>query len=298
MGKYEELLKKAEDARAAGRRDECLRLKKEAEEVRHGAILQTHMARVEMVKKEFLLGVYIPELGAAPEKIEDGCGTEHGWIQIHLSNGKKMDASQIRAAVQKAKRRATINASFEGIKYPTGARAPVRLPNEYEEAIDGLLSYMSMDKIWTLEEWNDNNMGNFSDSFTYARDKAIAEGYTDEEAETQGIDAEQEEQDDAFNKYKGNVEEAVNYLLKYADLELSQGRKGTYYVRPMTSWHHSADKMAEVITGYGTFEYRSGRELKDGGPYKTYAEAIVVHLHWLKHGPEIYGNQGYYYMMR
>ena len=35
-------------------------------------------------------------------------------------------------------------------------------------------------------------------------------------------------------------------------------------------------------------------EIKNGcGPYKTYSEAVVQHLHHLKQGPEIYGNRGY-----
>jgi hypothetical protein len=88
--KYSEILAKAEEARAAGRRDECIKLKKQAEDMRHGALLNRHMGAVARAKKNFPLNVYIKEIGAAPEKIKDGCGTERGWIQITLSNGKKL----------------------------------------------------------------------------------------------------------------------------------------------------------------------------------------------------------------
>ena len=118
-------------------------------------------------------------------------------------------------------------------------------------------------------------------------------GYTDEEAEEKGHEAEGEAQDDDYKEYKGKVLRCLNYVLHYGDIELIEGKKGKYYLAPLTSWEHSAEKVAEVITGYGTFEYPSGKSLKDTGPYSTYSKAVIQHLHWLKHGPEIYGDGSY-----
>ncbi|MFH1247934.1 MAG: hypothetical protein V1490_02130, partial [Candidatus Omnitrophota bacterium] len=137
------------------------------------------------------------------------------------------------------------------------------------------------------------NLDGWGDVFDYAQKQAIEEGYTDQEAEEKGNAARDEAARDDLKEYRGKMVQMINYLLKYADLELEESKNYKFFLVPLTSWQHSADKMAKVISGYGTFEYNSGKELKEVGPYKTYAEAIISHLHWLKHGPEIYGDRGY-----
>ena len=282
---------KAEEARQRGDRKEFLRLTQLAEDQRYNELQANHKKQVEAAKKEFPVGMYIPELRTSVEAITDGCGTQSGWIAFKLSGREKtMDLNDIKREISKAKRSASITEYFLGLKCPKTGQMYI---GQYDEILDSLKTYMEMDKIWTLEECQDNNLDGGYDTFDYVRKQAIEEGYTDQEAEDKGNKARDKAADEDFQEYRGKYIQMINYLLKYADLELEEDKKSKFYLVPLTSWLHSADKMAEVISGYGTFEYASGKELKDVGPYKTYSQAVIDHLHWLKHGPEIYGDRSY-----
>lgn len=289
------LSERAEEARLSGNRELCLKLKAQEEAEEQKALQDRHKKEVETVKRDFPIGTYIKSIGTI-EAITDGCGTQRGWISIKMMGSDRTYTPQeLRQKINKAQKHIRIAEYFGKLKCPASGRVYI---GDYEEAFGKLIAYMEMDRIWTMEEWDDNNVDSFWEIGDYARKKAIDEGYTDEEAETRGQDAEDEARNEAYTEYKDKVIESINCLLHYADLELEEGKNGKYYIKPLKNWIESANKMAEVITGYGTFEYRSGKELKEVGPYKTYSKAVIEHLHWLKHGPEIYGGRGYDYMMR
>ena len=292
------LFEQAEEARLVGKRKLCLKLKNKAEEQVYNELQAKHRAKVEAVKKEFPVDTYIQVINSKVVKIEDGCGTNSGWINITLSGSDKSYTPQeLRSKIVKAKNNIRVNAYFDSLRYPKAG--PIYI-GQYNEAIDDLLDKMSMDRIWGLTEWDEENIDSFSELYSYEYKQAIDEGFTDEEAEEKGREAEDEARHEAYEEYQKKVFQAINYLLRYADLELVKGKKYKYYIAPIkgTSWEGAASKMAEVISGYGTFQYNNGQELKDVGPYKTYSKAVMVHLHWLKHGPEIYGDKSYDYIMQ
>ncbi len=129
------------------------------------------------------------------------------------------------------------------------------------------------------------------ETYSYAMKQAIEDGYTDDEAEEKAQEAEQEEQDDEFKKYMEAILRTINYLLHFHDIELETKNK-RYYLT-VKSWEEVSGRVAATITGYGMFEFNSGKELKDGLPCRTYCEATIQHLHWLKHYPEVYGDTSY-----
>ena len=284
------LLEQAEDARQAGKRDLCLKLKRQAADEALAAKLAVHAERVKAAGVEYPAGKYIPEAGASVVSVEDGHGTQSGWVSIKLSNGKTMTPAEIKRKIWEANEAKRVNAHFAGLKCPASGRVYI---GEYDEALDDLIKYMALDRITGLVEMSGLCADTFFESYKYAYDQAIADGQTDDKAVEAGQEAEQEAQDEDYREYKKKVICALNRVLQYAELELVEGDKGRYYIAPAKDWHASADKMAEVISGYGTFDYKSGRELKDIGSYSTYSRAVIEHLHWLKHGPEIYGDRGY-----
>lgn len=288
------LLEQAEAARIAGNREECLRLKKQYEDEQQNALLKAHNEQVEKIKSQYPVGMYIEGFGYV-EAITDGCGIKSGWIAIKIKGQEKtITVQEINKRKRQREESKTVEDYFSKIKYPRTGKA---LICEYNDGLDYLLVKMEMKQIWTLQQWQDNNWELGSESYKYAYDKAIEEGFTDEEAEEKGREAEQNNIDEYYKEYKDKVLESINYLLSFADMELEEGKQGKYYLVPLTSWNHSADKMAEIISAYGMFEYNGGKELKEAGPYIA-SEAVIKHLHWLKHCPEIYGDKPYNYMMR
>jgi hypothetical protein len=285
------LTAKAEESRLAGNREDCLSLKKQVEQLQYEQVQEQHQHNLTEAKKIYNIGVNIPGLGTVTE-IKDGCGIKSGWINVYFGD-KNFTPIEISRKLLKIKAEDQVNNSFRSLKFSDKKALYI---GEYDETLDALLIYMGLDKIWTLEQWDNNNIDCFSESYSYAKEQAITDGYTDEEAEEKARESEDIERNTEYNKYKQNVLEAINYLLNYAELELIE-KKNKYYISAK-SWKESAGKMAEIITGYGTFEYKSGKELKDGLPAKTYCEAVIKHLHWLKHAPEVYGAKNYDYMMR
>jgi len=282
----QKIMEQAEAARIAGNREYFLRLVKHAEQLRQDEIQAEHARRVNEALKAWPVGSVI--LGSTVTKHENGCGTESGWINVYLSNGKHYTPAEIGTKLRERKDSARVSDAYNKIRFVSSGR--VKLPGEYEEAIDDLITYMGLDRLTKI---SDCDCWDYPEAYTYARDEAVKDGYTDEEAEEKGREASDDARDQDIKEYKGKLLASISHVLHYADLVLTEGKGSRYFIEPGASWTVSADKMAEVITGYGMFEYKSGRDLKDSGPYGTYCEAVIQHLHWLKHGPEIYGDRGY-----
>lgn len=150
---------------------------------------------------------------------------------------------------------------------------------------------MSLD-LPASEEMDERLMDFTSGTYGSALKNAVDEGFTDAQAEEKAMAAEDEERHEEFEKYLQSILRTLNYLLNFHDLELVS-LNSKYYLITQKPWKETANKVAATITGYGTFEYNSGKELKEGLPCKTYCEAAIQHLHWLKHYPEVYGERGY-----
>jgi hypothetical protein len=285
------LLEQAEEARQAGDRPRFQELTRQAEKERYDALQARHAAEVERVKKEFPIGEIVPVINNRVTDIKDGCGTQRGWINIYFGGEKGYTPQEVRAKIAKSKEEKRVTAKYAALKFSDRAKKGVCI-GEYNEALDDLKTAMCLDRVYSLQEADEQFFDYDSGAYSYAYDQAIADGFKDEEAEEKAQEAADEERDEEYRKYKNRFVSCLEYVLRYADLELIED-KHKWYIRPATSWKHSAAKMAEVITGYGTFEFNSALELKEGLPAKTYAEAVIVHIHWLKHGPEVYGDRSY-----
>ena len=55
------------------------------------------------------------------------------------------------------------------------------------------------------------------------------------------------------------------------------------------TWEKVAEALAELISGVGYFWFDNAKELKDSYPYRTYKEAVIGHLHWVKDYNRVYG---------
>ena len=285
------LLEQAEEARQAGDRPRFQELTRQAEKERYNALQARHAAELERIKKEFPIGEIVPVINNRVTDIKDGCGTQRGWINIYFGGEKGYTPHEIRAKIAKVKEERRVTTKFAALKFSDRAKKGVCI-GEYDEALDDLKTAMCLDRVYGLQEADELYFDCDSGAYSYAYDEAIADGFTDEEAEEKGREAEDEERGEEYRKHKDRFVSCLNYVLRFADLELEED-KYKWYIRPQTSWKHSAAKMAEVITGYGTFEFNSALALKEGLPADTYAEAVIVHIHWLKYGPEIYGGRSY-----
>lgn len=299
MVTYEEIIdlkKQAEDLRIKGNRDECLKLKQEAKNKEEALVLQNHNNRLAQVKREFPIGKYIEELKVSVKDIKDGCGTQRGWINIYLNSYEKpIPINELYEKIRKNKENkearlfiAKINQTYKG---------KIKIGDNNLDTIDYILNYMEMDKIWNLQKYEEESMDWGGEYFKDDKQNFINDGYTNEQAEEKAQELEDKYRDDEFNKYKSKVIESISYLLSFANLKYVEMKQNIYF-EPLTSWPNTADKMSGIISGYGTFYYKNGKELKDIGPYKTYSEAVIKHLHWLKYAPEVYGDKNYDFMMR
>jgi len=282
----------AEKERCAGHRQKFLTLQKEIEVKKQEEVLAKHKAYLEQVKKEFKIGSYIPELQGTVKEIKDGCGTQRGWIEVYLSGREKaLSPSDIHKKIAETKALKESNERFNKIKLSDSKKA-IRIGENYPETLDDLVRVMCLDlpDSETIFDWN---LDSFSETYSYALKQAKEEGYTDEESEEKAQEAEAEARDEDFDKYQESIIRTLNYLLNLHGLRLEE-KKGYYYISlAVKSWHEVADKVASTISGYGTFEYESGKQLKEIGPYKSYCEAVCKHIHWLKYYPEVYGNTNY-----
>jgi hypothetical protein len=282
---------KLEQLRQAGDRAGYLKEKARLEKEQFDQLQARHLKEVEAVKKEFPLGAVVPGIGCVTA-IKDGCGTVRGWVQINIGD-RQYTPQDLRRRVFEIKDSKRVRDYFNKLKFKSSGRVYL---GQYDDILEDLITQMDL-KIWGPDECFENNIDSFSDSFSYARDEAIKDGYTDEQADQKGQEAEDQARDEDANEYRGKVMECLNYLFSFCDCELTE-KKGKYYLAPLTTWAAAADKMAELISGYGTFEYRSGKDLKNTLPAKTYSEAVISHIHWLKEGPKVYGGRAYDYMMR
>ncbi len=291
MQAIQELRELAEKERCAGNRQKFLKLQEQIEEKEQEAVQERHKQYLENVKKDFPVGRFIPEIHATIKDIKDGCGTQAGWVEIYLLGiEKSLSPGELRGKIQDAKNKKSAPDYFDTLKLSDKSKS-LCIGNAYSETIDMLINVMSLD-LPMGEEAKESFMDYPSESYNYVLKQAKEDGYTDEQAEEKAMEAEDKERSEEFEKYQQSIVRTLNYLLNFHDIELEEkGKK--YYLVTQKSWKEVADKVATTITGHGMFEYNSGKELKEGLSCKTYCEAAIQHLHWLKHYTEVYGERSY-----
>lgn len=141
--------------------------------------------------------------------------------------------------------------------------------------------------------WDDVTRG--ESSYSYVYDAALREGMTEEEAEEAAQKAEQEELDEAMEKYWSGLEDAAETLFGHHALDVDRVMKrgewtGQYKISPRATWKDAAAEIMGTINGVGTFYYSSVKEFLDSGPY-TPRQAVLTHLHWIKQYPDVYGTK-------
>jgi len=287
---FEILENQAEVARQEGRRKDFLALKKGIEELKEKEVKDRHNTHLEMVKKEFGVGTYIPEIGASVKKIEDGCGTQRGWVHIYISEEKYLEYGELKRKIRKAIESKAASDFFNKLKFSNKSQR-IFIGAPYCDILDIIVKNMGLD-LPTSEESDEYSMDWLWEVKNNAEKQAKEDGYSDEESEKIGEQAENEEGNSLFEKYRSAVENTINYLLDFHDLELIRNKKG-YYIETTSTWEKSCGKIAVTISGVGMFEYNSAKELKEVGPYKSYAEACISHIHWVKDYPRVYGVSSY-----
>jgi len=264
--------------------------RKQIEDRNQESILAKHKQSLENIKKDFPVGFYIPELRASVTEIKDGCGTKEGWVDIYLSNKERpIKYWELRKKIREAKEQSEANEYFNKLKFSDTRQSLYIGPKDYE-TLERLIKVMELD-LPTVEGIDDGNIDWLGEIMTSARKQAIEDGYTDDESEEKAAEAESEEMSLIYENHLSNILRTLNYLLNFHDIELEALKKGYYLTSK--SWKEAAGKVANTITGYGTFEFNSAQELRDGLPCRTYCEAAIQHLHWLRHYPEVYGVSSY-----
>ena len=281
----------AEKERCAGNRQKFLIIQKQIEIKEQEEVLARHKLQLETAKKDFPVDFYIPELHARVKEIKDGCGTQQGWVEVYLSGfDKALSPNDIRRKIQDSKNEKAAREYFDKLKFSDRAKT-LRIGDAYQDTIDMLIEVMSLD-LPSGEEFDERLMDYPSETYGYVMKQAKEEGYTDEQAEEKAMEAENKERQEEFCKYQNSIMNTLNYLLNFHDIELEKIGKH-YYLIAQKSWKETAEKVRNTINGMGPFWYDSVKEFKEVGPYGSYCEAAIQHLHWLKHYPEVYGETGY-----
>jgi hypothetical protein len=282
----------AETARQAGKRDVFLKLKEKIRDIQEQEVQDSHNAYFKRISEEFPVGMYIKAINATVKELKHGCGTQRGWIEIYISNhGKALSPHDLRKKIQVAENCKKANIQFDKLKFSDRSKS-IFLGKKNFDTLDMLIRVMSLD-IDTIEDFEENGWDYLSEIRSNAIKQAVENGHSDEVAELKGDEAEQEEMHDNSEKYLSAVIRTLNYLLNFHHVELDVLDKGYYLTFKGLSWKQTAQQVAETISGHGMFYYEDAQALKDVGPYKTFCEAALTHLHWFKHYPSVYGNTNY-----
>lgn len=278
----------AERERNAGHRDKFLDIKKRIKIQEQEELLQRHLKQYEQACQEFKIGLYIPELHASIKEIKHGCGTQRGWIDIYLSGSDNgISVHELRRRILQIQRERAAREYFDHLKFNDSHK--LCIGKTYPKTLDMLIKAMDLD-IPDSEEIEEYSIGYPSEIYDYILKQAKENGYTDEQSEEHAQAALDKEQEDNFKEYTDSVLRTVNYLLNFHGIELISQRRRYYLI---AGWHEAANAVARTITGYGMFNFNSGKELKEGMPCRTYCEATIQHLHWLHYYPEVYGETHY-----
>ena len=154
------------------------------------------------------------------------------------------------------------------------------------DAFAKFLGVPTVEDIWELNtEW-------LGDAYAAGMEDARSEDLSEEEAEERALEWEQNAGDELFSRYVGALEAAAEAILGPQNLAAeAKPKKGIYKIVPSGTWREAASALVQTINGVGMFYYTDAKELKDAGPYKSYKQAVLSHLHWATRYPEVYGTR-------
>jgi len=291
----EELLAQAEEARQAGNREKCLKLKAEAEQHKQLQVKENHNKVVESVQKEFPVGKLIRGIGHV-DKIEHECGTKTGWVNIIVS-GKKYKPSNLHKAIHNAEQAEKVHKDIF-----MNAKKDAKEIKLYGDDIYAIVRLLHIeDKIPNYDDIEEYNLDYLSEVRSYAHKEAIDDGHSDDKAEEIADKAEAEEMDNLYRQWENGVTSAIEYLFNNHKLnfvikeekKLHKDKNGKewpytikhYFISPENSWEDAANAIKETINGVGMFYFTDLQEFIGSSAQET----ICMHLHWLKDYPRVYG---------
>lgn len=143
-----------------------------------------------------------------------------------------------------------------------------------------------------IEELNEQNWEYFSDIRNQVEKEAINDGYSQEEAEQKGYDAEEKVSERMYKGWKSSLEETMEYLLEHHNLSFEIIKKNKYEtgIKIISSdWQASARKILDTINGVGMFYADTLKEFYETTSVRSYKELVLSHLHWILSYPEVYG---------
>lgn len=124
-----------------------------------------------------------------------------------------------------------------------------------------------------------------------------ANGLSDEDASEAAQRACDEEDGRLYVAERDEVVRVFSKMMEDHDLEVrafkSRKRMGYYHILPKESWRTSMLCIIKTINGHGPFYFSSSEEFITQGPYFTPRIATLLHLHWCKKYPRVYGEKSY-----
>lgn len=144
----------------------------------------------------------------------------------------------------------------------------------------------------TWDEFDDWNLDYYEEEYQRAYALAVKDGYSDEAGEGIADDARDKITSETYMDWSKSIARTINYLLGFHHLKLVLEEKKVY-IKATEPWEKAASQTAETITGYGPFVYTNAEGLRAAGPYLSYCEAVIKHLHWFRRYPDVYGEKDY-----
>jgi hypothetical protein len=104
-------------------------------------------------------------------------------------------------------------------------------------------------------------------------------------------DLDEEDRDECYNVYLNGLEKAFKALCDAHGLEVVEVKDKSWLrkVKPKEDWKKSASEILETVNGVGYFHFVNLNEFLNSGPYTPRA-ATLLHLHYIKRYPDVYGS--------
>lgn len=144
---------------------------------------------------------------------------------------------------------------------------------------NGIYGIYELAKLLGLPEYDDEHVYEASAEVYVA---AIKAGESEEQAEIAALDAEAEEEKEAYDHWFDALMFVAEELCREHKLTLVELRNGRWRLKPSESWHATADEIRTTINGMGPFHFSSLKEFIETSSCSTAREAVFSHLHWLK----------------
>lgn len=158
--------------------------------------------------------------------------------------------------------------------------------------VDEIAKLFGIDEYSDLSERNTDYIG---ESGYEAREYALSEGASEEEADEADMKAQEGAEAELFHQWHDGVFGAAEQLFGKHGLTLvPAGKKGESYpyeykVAPEESWDKALVAIIKTINGVGDFRFGSLREFLDSGPY-TPRTGVLTHLGYISSYPAVYGD--------